>query len=53
MVDWRRPAPELCALVRALDFGARYPNTLGSPLVSVQGQAQVVARGVSLAGPEA
>ncbi|MFN0241290.1 MAG: MupA/Atu3671 family FMN-dependent luciferase-like monooxygenase [Planctomycetota bacterium] len=29
VIDWTRPATELAALVRALDFG-RYPNDLGS-----------------------
>ncbi len=36
-LDWSKPATELEALVRALDFG-RYPNPLGTPKLSFQGE---------------
>jgi methionyl-tRNA formyltransferase len=29
VIDWRKPATEISALVRALDFGPRYTNPLG------------------------
>ncbi|MFT5442172.1 MAG: natural product biosynthesis luciferase-like monooxygenase protein [Myxococcota bacterium] len=35
-IDWRRPAPELAASVRAMDFG-RYENAFGSAKIIHQG----------------
>jgi methionyl-tRNA formyltransferase len=43
-LDWRRPAGELAALVRALDFGG-YPNPLSAAKV-VAGRSVVLARSV-------
>ena len=43
MLDWRRPAEELEALVRALDFGAN-ENLLGSPKVGRGGHQLIVRR---------
>ncbi|MGH8760762.1 MAG: formyltransferase family protein, partial [Burkholderiales bacterium] len=43
VLDWSRPATELEALVRALDFG-HYPNPLGSPKIFRDDQALIVMR---------
>ncbi|HKQ67816.1 MAG TPA: MupA/Atu3671 family FMN-dependent luciferase-like monooxygenase [Polyangiaceae bacterium] len=42
LLDFRRPAAELEALVRALHFGERYPNRLGAAKVHVGSQCYVV-----------
>ena len=41
VISWDRPARDIDALVRALDFGA-YPNRLGSPKLIVSGRFFVV-----------
>ncbi|HZM00275.1 MAG TPA: formyltransferase family protein, partial [Planctomycetota bacterium] len=43
LLDWSRPAAEIDALVRGLEFG-RYPNPLGSPKLCHAGRAVLVAR---------
>ncbi|WP_291982179.1 MupA/Atu3671 family FMN-dependent luciferase-like monooxygenase [Luteitalea sp.] len=43
VLDWQRPAAELAALVRALDFG-QYPNPLALPKIS--GSSGVVLAGM-------
>jgi len=43
VLDWTRPAAELHALVRALDFG-RYPNPFGAAKLVHGGRAVVVQR---------
>ena len=40
-LDWRRPAPELAALVRALDFGDRYENPLAAAKLEHAGRVAV------------
>src|SRR5262249_10834334 len=42
-IDWQAPAAEIAALVRALDFGPRYPNTLGAATLLAGDRAFVVA----------
>ncbi|MFN0242929.1 MAG: MupA/Atu3671 family FMN-dependent luciferase-like monooxygenase [Planctomycetota bacterium] len=44
VLDWARPATELEALVRALDFGARYANPLGFPTIAYRGDVAAVLR---------
>jgi len=43
VLDWRRPAAELHALVRALDFGP-YPNTFAAAKIVHRGVAIIVTR---------
>src|SRR3954447_2009098 len=43
-IDWGRPAAEIEALVRALDFGDRYPNLLGLAKIAQGGQVAAVHR---------
>src|SRR5690606_39920835 len=43
IVAWKRPAEEIEALVRALDFG-RYANPLGLPKLLVNGEYALIAR---------
>ena len=43
VIDWTRPAAEIDALVRGLDFG-RYVNPLGSAKLCHGGRALIVAR---------
>ena len=47
-LDWRRPAPALEALVRALDFGS-YPNPLALPKFWCRGRLLVARRARALA----
>lgn len=49
VLDWSRPATELEALVRGLDFG-RYANPLGSAKLRHGGRAAIVARARSRPG---
>jgi natural product biosynthesis luciferase-like monooxygenase protein len=44
LVDWTRPASELAAMVRALDFGGRYPNPLGLAKVIAKGETFLLTR---------
>jgi natural product biosynthesis luciferase-like monooxygenase protein len=46
-IDWRRPAAEIDALVRALDFGG-YANPLALPKASVNGRPFLVTELVTL-----
>jgi amino acid adenylation domain-containing protein len=41
LIDWSRPAPEISALRRALDFGNQ-PNDLGTPKVLLGGELYVI-----------
>ncbi|MDC0744932.1 non-ribosomal peptide synthetase [Polyangium mundeleinium] len=50
ILDWKRPAVELEAMVRALDFGPYHPNALGSPMLVLGGQVVVVARAHAVSG---
>ncbi|XYH95585.1 amino acid adenylation domain-containing protein [Sorangium sp. So ce1128] len=50
ILDWNRPAVELEAMVRALDFGPYHPNALGSPMLVLGGQVVVVARAHAVSG---
>ena len=44
LLDWNRSANDLAALVRALDFGGRYPNPLGVAKVIAKGETFLVTR---------
>jgi natural product biosynthesis luciferase-like monooxygenase protein len=44
LVDWTRPASDIAALVRALDFGGRYPNPLGLAKVVAKGETFLLTR---------
>jgi natural product biosynthesis luciferase-like monooxygenase protein len=44
LLDWTRPASDLAALVRALDFGERYANPLGVAKVVAKGETFLVTR---------
>ena len=44
LLDWTRSASDLAALVRALDFGGRYPNPLGVAKVIAKGETFLVTR---------
>lgn len=49
LLDWRRPAAELAARVRALDFGP-YANPLGcAKLITADGRAWIVTRATRVA----
>ena len=43
LIDWQSSAQDIAALVRALDFGPRYPNRLGAPSVLLGERAYVVS----------
>jgi amino acid adenylation domain-containing protein len=47
IIDWSRPASEISALVRALDFGPAYPNPIGRSKVLV-GSHHYICGAVSL-----
>jgi len=49
VIDWHRPAEEIDALVRALDFGT-YQNILGSAKIVVDNTAYIVAKVEVVAG---
>ncbi|WP_437595076.1 amino acid adenylation domain-containing protein [Sorangium sp. So ce1000] len=49
ILNWNRPATELEAMVRALDFGPP-TNALGSPMLVLGGQSVVVARARAVSG---
>jgi natural product biosynthesis luciferase-like monooxygenase protein len=44
LVDWTRPASDLAAFVRALDFGGRYANPLGLAKVIAKGETFLLTR---------
>ena len=48
VIDWAAPAPSIAALVRALDFGPRYPNMLGSAMFSAGGKPLLVSSSEAL-----
>jgi natural product biosynthesis luciferase-like monooxygenase protein len=43
VIDWEAPAASIAALVRALDFGPRYPNTLGAATLIAGGTPLLIA----------
>jgi natural product biosynthesis luciferase-like monooxygenase protein len=43
VIDWEAPAASIAALIRALDFGPRYPNTLGAATLIAGGTPLLAA----------
>jgi natural product biosynthesis luciferase-like monooxygenase protein len=48
VIDWEAPAASIAALVRALDFGPRYPNALGAATLVAGGRPLLVAAAEAL-----
>jgi natural product biosynthesis luciferase-like monooxygenase protein len=48
VIDWEAPAASIAALVRAFDFGPRYPNTLGAATLIAGGTPLLVAAAEAL-----